>query len=133
MDIYLTLLKSKIHGATVVESRLDYDGSLTIDEEIMEVAGIRPGERVLVANLTNGSRFETYAIKGLRGSGAIHVNGAAAHHAKPGDRLIIMSFALVPEKRANDFKPTAVYLDKENRILKVAQEHPREKSVVQLD
>lgn len=133
MDGYLFLLKSKIHGARVVESRLDYDGSLTLDEEILKAAGLLPGEKILVANLNNGARFETYAIKGRPGSGAVYANGPAAHLARPGDVLVIMSFKLVPESRAKSHRPVLVYLDERNGIARVREGHPEEGSLIPVD
>jgi len=88
-------LKAKIHRATVTDSHLDYDGSLSIDAELMETAGIAPNERVHVYNITNGVRFETYAIKGERGSRQIELNGAAARTGHPGDRIIIVTYCLL--------------------------------------
>lgn len=133
MSGYLFLLKSKIHGARVVESRLDYDGSLTLDEEILKAAGLLPGEKILVANLNSGVRFETYAIRGKAGSGAVYANGPAAHLAKPGDVLVIMSFKLVPESEAGSHRPVLVYLDENNRIAGVRSDYPEERSPVSLD
>ena len=91
------MLRSKIHRATVTETRLDYEGSITIDEDLMEGSGIWSGEKVLVADVDNGNRFETYVIPGKRGSGSIALNGAAAHLSKVGDKVIIMGFELADE------------------------------------
>lgn len=124
---FLNVLKSKVHGARVVESRLDYEGSLTLGKEIIEAAELFPGEKVLVSNLSNGKRFETYVIEGSEG--AVYVNGAAAHLAQKGDILIVMSFKLVEEKEIKNHKPSLVYLDENNRIIKVSRELPREKTV----
>ena len=108
------MLKSKIHRAKVTDANLDYEGSLTLDEELMEAADLLPFERVEVYNISNGNRFSTYVIKGERGSGVVCVNGAAAHLAGKGDLIIIASYALieVPE----GYKPLLVYVDGENRI-----------------
>ncbi|MCX7831721.1 MAG: aspartate 1-decarboxylase [Actinobacteria bacterium] len=133
MNGFISVLKSKIHGASVVESRLDYDGSITIDSKIVKEAGLIPGERVLVANLTNGNRFETYVIEGTPGSRIIAVNGAAAHLADPGDRLIIMSFKFVEESQALNHRPRMVYLDRNNEIVAVKEAYPEERSVVSID
>lgn len=133
MKGFIFVLKSKIHGASVVESRFDYDGSITIDSNIVKEAGLMPGEKVLVANLSNGNRFETYVIEGTPGSKIIAVNGAAAHLAKPQDRLIIMSFKLIEESQALNHRPRMVYLDKNNEIVAVKESYPLEGSVVSID
>ena len=112
----LTLLKSKIHRAKVTEARKDYIGSVTIDRALMEAAGIVDYEKVLVANVTNGNRLETYVIPGERGSGIICLNGAAAHAAEVGDTVIIMSFASVSEEEAKSFRPQVTFVDSENQI-----------------
>ncbi|WII07675.1 aspartate 1-decarboxylase [Methanomassiliicoccales archaeon LGM-RCC1] len=91
------MLRSKIHRATVTETRLDYEGSITIDEDLVEKSGMWSGEKVLVANVNNGNRFETYVIPGKRGSGIIAINGASAHLCKEGDKVIIMGFELTDE------------------------------------
>jgi aspartate 1-decarboxylase len=110
------LLKSKIHRARVTGASLDYEGSLTIAEDLMEKAGLLPYERILCSNLANGARFETYVIKGRRGSGVIELNGAAAHRGKIGDRLTIMAFSEVHAARARNWKPKVIVLDGQNRI-----------------
>jgi aspartate 1-decarboxylase len=114
--LFVYILKSKIHRATVTGSNIHYEGSITIDEEFMEHAKILPYEKVLVADIENGERLETYVIKGKRGSGAICLNGAAARKMIKGDRVIIMSFTLLDEKEARIFRPTVVYVDGGNRI-----------------
>jgi aspartate 1-decarboxylase len=111
------LLKSKIHRATVTDGNVDYEGSLTIAADLMKAAGLRPYERILCSNLANGNRFETYVITGKRGSGAIILNGAAAHLGKKGDRLTIMSFAAISKKKAAIWKPRVVVLGKGNQIV----------------
>ncbi len=116
------MLKSKIHRARVTESNLHYEGSITIDEELMEAASIFPFEQVQVYNVTNGNRFETYAIKGKRGSGIIGINGAAAHLAKEGDIIIIASYAVFNEEEVKSHKPSLVYVDEENKITKIVKE-----------
>jgi aspartate 1-decarboxylase len=115
MQIFL--LKSKIHRATVTDGNVDYEGSLTIAADLMKAAGLRPYERILCSNLANGNRFETYVITGKRGSGAIILNGAAAHLGKKGDRLTIMSFAAISKKKAAKWKPRVVVLGKDNKIV----------------
>ncbi|MDO5862210.1 MAG: aspartate 1-decarboxylase [Thermoplasmata archaeon] len=91
------MLRSKIHRATVTETRLDYEGSITIDEDLLDLAGIWVGEKVTVANVNNGNRFDTYTLPGRRGSGIVAVNGAAAHLCSEGDRVIIMAYELTDE------------------------------------
>lgn len=110
------LLKSKIHRATVTGASVDYEGSLTIAEDLMDAAGLRPYERILCGNMANGARWETYVIRGERGSGAIELNGAVAHLGRPGDRLTIMAFAEVDDTHAAAWQPRVVVLDSTNRI-----------------
>ncbi len=117
MSVLIHLLKSKIHRACVTAANVDYEGSLTIDAGLMNKVGLRPYEKILCGNMANGERFETYAIAGGRGSGAIVLNGATAHLGKVGDRLTIMSFAEVDEKAARKWKPRVIVLDKKNTIL----------------
>ncbi len=109
------MLKSKIHRATVTDANLDYEGSITIDRELMRAADILPHEQVHVVNVTNGERLVTYAIEG--GEGEICLNGAAAHKAKARDIVIIISYAHVPADAAADFQPTMVRVDASNRQL----------------
>jgi len=116
-----TLFKSKIHRATVTQADLDYEGSVTIDAELMRAADILPYEKVHIWNRSNGSRLETYALEGPAGSGTICVNGAAAHHARPGDLVIIATFAdAQDEAEARSWKPTVVHVDAKNRIVSMA-------------
>jgi len=113
-----TLFKSKIHRATVTHADLQYEGSVTIDETLLEAADILPYERVAIWNATNGSRLETYALAGPRGSGVVCVNGAAARHAQPGDVVIIATFAeAADEAEARAWRPTVVRVDAKNRIV----------------
>lgn len=114
------MLKSKIHRATVTDANVNYEGSVAIDETLMEAAGIYPFEQVHVYNINNGKRFTTYAIKGTRGSGAISVNGAAAHLAKRGDLVIIASYVVLEEAEARSHEPLLVYVDAENSVRKVS-------------
>jgi len=116
------MLKSKIHRATVTCSNVDYEGSVAIDEALMETAGIYPFEQVQIYNISSGSRLTTYAIKGERGSGVISINGAAAHLAKKGDLVIIASYSSVDELEAAGHIPVLVYVDKNNAIKKVSGE-----------
>lgn len=112
-----TFLKSKIHRATVTHADLEYEGSVTIDEDLLEAAGIWEHEAVHVWNITRGTRLQTYAIRGARGSGVICINGAAAHLNKPGDLVILASFAELEESEARTFKPTVILVDSQNRIV----------------
>ena len=105
----LQILKSKIHRVQVTEANLDYIGSITIDEDLMEAANIFAGERVQVVDNTNGARIETYVITGRRGSGCICINGAAAHLINVGDTVIIMAYALTTPEEAEAFKPAIVF------------------------
>jgi aspartate 1-decarboxylase len=111
------LLKSKIHQATVTGASVDYVGSLTIAEDLIQAAGLHPYERILCSNMANGARWETYVIKGARSSGVIELNGAVAHLGKPGDKITIMSFTEVEEQKAATWKPTAIVLGEGNRIV----------------
>jgi aspartate 1-decarboxylase len=111
-----TLFKSKIHRATVTDADLHYEGSVTIDTELMRAADILPHEHVHVWNITNGSRLETYAVEGPAGSGVLCMNGAAAHHHRPGDLVIVATFAQVEdEAEARAWTPTVVLVDGKNR------------------
>lgn len=105
----LSVLKSKLHRIRVTEARLDYEGSLTLDPDDMEAAGIVPWEKILCANVENGERFETYAIEGRRGSHVCCLNGAAAHKGRPGDRLIVMAFAGMAPEEARGFSPKVLH------------------------
>lgn len=109
------LFKSKIHRATVTQADLDYEGSVTIDQDLLEASDILPFEKVAIWNVTQGTRLETYALEGPRGSGVICINGAAAHLNKPGDLVIIATFAEVEEAEARNWKPTVVFVDAANR------------------
>ncbi|MFP5374318.1 MAG: aspartate 1-decarboxylase [Gammaproteobacteria bacterium] len=112
----LTLLKAKIHRATVTHAELHYEGSCAIDGRLLEIAGIREYEQVHVYNINSGHRFSTYAIRAEAGSGIISVNGAAAHCAQPGDLVIICAYGACDEAEAARFKPTLVYVDRQNRL-----------------
>lgn len=111
----LNILKSKIHRVTVTEANLDYIGSITIDENLMDAANIYAGERVQVVDNTNGARIETYVIPGKRGSGCICINGAAAHLVHVGDTVIIMAYAWMTPEEQKTFKPTIVFPEN-NRV-----------------
>jgi aspartate 1-decarboxylase len=110
------MLKSKIHRATITEADLNYDGSLTIDRELMEAASILPFERVKVYNINNGERFDTYAIEGAPGSGIIGLNGAAARKGHVGDLIIIVTYAGYDERELVDFSPAILLCDANNKI-----------------
>ena len=113
----LTILKSKIHRVQVTEANLEYIGSITIDEDLMDAAGIVSGERVQVVDNDNGARLETYVIAGKRGSGCICMNGAAAHLIHVGDTVIIMAYALMTPEEAKAFKPSIVFPGAGNKIV----------------
>lgn len=111
-----TLLKSKIHRATVTEAELHYEGSVTIDRDLLEAADIVLHERVEIYDITNGNRLNTYAIEGEAGSGTICINGAAAHLVNPGDLVILATYAEYDEKELSDHEPIVVQVDEKNRI-----------------
>ncbi|MCC8037686.1 MAG: aspartate 1-decarboxylase [Bacteroidales bacterium] len=113
----LQILKSKIHRVTVTQACLEYIGSITIDSDLIEAAGILPGERVFIVDNNNGERFDTYVIPGERGSGVICVNGAAARRVQPGDVIIIMAYALMTPEEAASFKPRVIFPDTETNSL----------------
>ncbi len=111
-----TMLKSKIHRATVTQADLHYVGSLTVDEDLMDAADLLPGEQVAVVDVTNGARLETYVIAGPRGSGVLGVNGAAAHLVHPGDLVIVISYGLMDAAEAAAYQPKVVFVDAGNRV-----------------
>jgi aspartate 1-decarboxylase len=117
VDAYRKLLGGKIHRAVVTHADLEYEGSITTPRELLSAAGICPYEAVQIWNVTSGSRFETYAIEGCPGSNAICINGAAAHHASPGDVIIIAAFRHIHEHDVAAHKPKLVFVDEQNRIL----------------
>ena len=112
-----TMMKSKIHRATVTSANLHYVGSITIDADLMEAADLLPGEQVAVVDVTNGARLETYVIEGERGTGVIGINGAAAHLVRPGDLVILISYAQMDDALARRFRPRVVHVDGHNRII----------------
>jgi aspartate 1-decarboxylase len=114
--MFRTLLKSKIHRATVTDCELHYEGSCAIDEDLLDAANLADNEQIHIWNINNGERFVTYAIRGQRGSGIISVNGSAARRAAVGDLLIIAAFGLVPEERVPSHRPRLVFVDGANRI-----------------
>ncbi|QAR33273.1 aspartate 1-decarboxylase [Geovibrio thiophilus] len=111
------MFKAKLHRATVTDANLNYEGSVTIDKDLLDASGILEFEKVDIWNITNGSRFSTYVLEGRRGSGEICLNGAAARLVQVGDRVIIATFAMMDEKELEGFKPTVVQLDEQNRII----------------
>lgn len=115
----LTMLKGKIHRATVVQAELDYVGSITVDEDLLDAAGILEYEQVQIVDVNNGSRFETYTIAGERGSGMICLNGAAARCVSVNDKIIIMCYASVNQEEAKEMKPNVVFVDEQNHIARV--------------
>ncbi|MBQ1099469.1 aspartate 1-decarboxylase [Streptomyces sp. b94] len=112
-----TLIKSKIHRATVTQADLHYVGSVTIDADLLDAADLLPGELVHIVDVTNGARLETYVIEGERGSGVIGINGAAAHLVHPGDLVILISYAQVTDAEARSLRPRVVHVDGDNRIV----------------
>jgi aspartate 1-decarboxylase len=116
------MLKSKIHRATVTQADLDYVGSIAIDAELMEAADLIEGEQVVIADITNGARLETYVITAPRGSGMIGINGAAAHLVHAGDLVIIMSYAVLQDADARAVKPRVVHVDEQNRVVSLGDD-----------
>ncbi|MBP5859909.1 aspartate 1-decarboxylase [Streptomyces scabiei] len=112
-----TLMKSKIHRATVTQADLHYVGSVTVDADLLDAADLLPGELVHIVDVTNGARLETYVIEGERGSGVVGINGAAAHLVHPGDLVIIISYAQVSDAEARTLEPRVVHVDRGNRIV----------------
>ena len=116
------MMKSKIHRATVTQADLDYVGSIGIDRDLMEAADLLEGEKVTIADITNGARLETYVIPAPRGSGIITINGAAAHLVNAGDLVIIISYAMIDDAEARTLKPTVVHVDENNRVVKLGDD-----------
>ena len=112
-----TMLKSKIHRATVTQADLHYVGSVTVDEDLMDAADLLAGEQVSIVDITNGARLETYVIAGVRGSGMLGINGAAAHLVHPGDLVILISYAAMDEEQARSYRPRIVFTDADNRMV----------------
>lgn len=117
----ITMMKGKIHKATITEANLNYIGSITIDKNLLDAAGIREGEKVQIVNNNNGARLETYVIVGEAGSGIICLNGAAARLAQKGDEIIIIAYAIMDEVEAEDFKPNVIFVNKNNSIISSAK------------
>ena len=114
-----TMLKSKIHRATVTQADLHYVGSVTVDEDLLDAADLLPGERVAIVDVTNGARLETYVIPGPRGTGVVGINGAAAHLVHPGDLVILISYAQMTDELARRYQPRVVHVDAANRVLEL--------------
>lgn len=117
--MFRTMLKSKIHRATVTQADLNYVGSVTIDAELMDAADLLPGEQVAIVDVTNGARLETYVIPGEPGGGVIGINGAAAHLVHPGDLVILISYAQFDDATARSYQPRIVHVDTTNRIIEL--------------
>ncbi|MCM3783978.1 aspartate 1-decarboxylase [Neobacillus mesonae] len=120
--MFRTLMKSKIHRATVTEANLNYVGSITIDRDLMDAADILENEKVQIVNNNNGARLETYVIPGPRGTGTICLNGAAARLVQPGDTVIIISYAMLSNEEAASHKPTVVFVDNTNKPVQLMHE-----------
>lgn len=115
----ITILKAKIHRAIVTQAELDYVGSITVDMDLLEQAGILEYEKVQIVDVNNGSRFETYTIAGERGSGVMCLNGAAARMVQTGDKIILMAYAQVTPEEASELRPTVLFVDEKNKVTKV--------------
>lgn len=115
----ITMLKAKIHRATVTQAELNYVGSITVDIDLLEKAGIYEYEKVQVVDINNGARFETYTIAGKRGSGVMCLNGAAARMVQTGDKIILMAYAQVTPEEAKELRPTVLFVDEKNQITKI--------------
>lgn len=120
--MFLTMLKSKLHRATVTQACLDYVGSITIDADLLDAAQILVHEKIQVVDVNNGNRFETYVIAGERGSGVICLNGAAARQVQPGDKVILITYCILDEREAQEHHPTVVFLDAGNRIQSIKKQ-----------
>jgi aspartate 1-decarboxylase len=123
--MYITMLKSKLHSGTVTGTDTRYEGSIVVDEALMEEVGFYEFEKVLVANVNTGDRFETYVIKGVRGSGEIQLNGATARLGQVGDQVIVFAFVSIPEEDVKNFSPKIVLLDEKNRVVR-RYSHPKQ-------
>ncbi|CCH27696.1 aspartate 1-decarboxylase [Actinosynnema sp. NPDC047251] len=115
--MFRTMLKSKIHRATVTQADLHYVGSVTVDQDLMDAADLLAGEQVAIVDVTNGARLETYVIAGERGSGVIGINGAAAHLVKPGDLVILIAYGQMDDTEARAYQPRVVFVDADNRVV----------------
>jgi len=117
-----TMMRAKLHGATVTAANLHYMGSITLDSELMEKLDILPNEKVHVLNMNNGTRLETYVIPGAKGSGVVGLNGAAARLGQPGDKVLIVTYALMSDEEARSHRPKVALLDEGNRIVEIRQD-----------
>lgn len=117
-----TMFHAKIHRATVTQADLHYVGSVTVDQELLDAAGILPGEMVAIVDITNGARLETYTIAGERHSGVLGINGAAAHLISPGDLVILIAYAQMEDAEARQYEPSVVHVDQDNRILRLGDD-----------
>ena len=115
----IEMLKGKIHRATVRQAELDYVGSITVDQDLLDAAGILAYEKVQIVDVENGARFETYTIAGERGSGVMCLNGAAARMVQPGDKIILMAYAQVTPEEAEELKPRVLFVDDKNQVTKI--------------
>ncbi len=120
--MYRTMMKSKIHRAVVTEANLNYVGSITIDTALLKAANILPNEKVQIVNNNNGERMETYTIPGPEGSGVVCLNGAAARLVQPGDVIIIISYAVIPEEECASHQPTVVFVNEKNKFVELGSE-----------
>ncbi|MGW1678425.1 aspartate 1-decarboxylase [Saccharopolyspora sp. NPDC002376] len=120
--MFRTMLKSKIHRATVTQADLHYVGSVTVDADLMDAADLLEGEQVAIVDVTNGARLETYVITGERGSGVIGINGAAAHLIEPGDVVILISYGVMDELEARSIRPKVIFVDADNKILEAGDQ-----------
>lgn len=118
--MYIELLKGKIHRATVVQAELNYVGSITVDEDLLDAAGILEYEKVHIVDINNGNRFETYTIAGTRGSGMICLNGAAARQVQVGDKVILMAYCKIMPEEAKEHRPKVVFVDEGNKVSQVS-------------
>ena len=122
--MFRTMMKGKIHRATVTEANLNYVGSVTIDQDLLDAVDMLPNEKVAIVNNNNGARLETYIIAGERGSGVVCLNGAAARLVQPGDVVIIITYALVTEEKVKDHTPRVAIMDENNRIKEIIAHEP---------
>jgi len=120
--VFRTMLKAKIHRATVTEANLNYVGSITIDQDLLDLLDMLPNEKVQIVNNNNGARFETYIIPGSRGSGVICLNGAAARLVQPGDKVIILSYAMMTDEEARKHTPSIAIMGEGNEVVSVLKE-----------
>ncbi|MDE3839374.1 aspartate 1-decarboxylase [Bacillus methanolicus] len=127
--MFRTMMNAKIHRARVTEANLNYVGSITIDEDILDAVGMVPNEKVQIVNNNNGARFETYIIPGKRGSGVVCLNGAAARLVQEGDVVIIISYVMVPEEKVKTHKPKVAIMDENNKIVELLHAEP-EKTIL---